>query len=509
MSRPPDKPPAVDREPIVPAPRDSIPADPAILEDPAVPVDPAVPADPVAETDGADVTDGAEVTGSAAGAVGGSLEGGPAGDGAAGSDGGAGGRVGSSVGGNRACAPLGGVSHTAAAAVNLAPPRPRRSPRPSPASEMPLVRGRERCQLLRRTSIFSGMSELQLSRLAAAAVEKSATRYQALRPTHSLYVLVYGAVESVNEADDPRHVLPPELLHTAPDPLTAAAAAAVAADAAFAGKASEAGATVGIDSLVGPLQPTAPSLRAAEPTLLLALAAADVAAALPARSLEALRAEARLRLLVDLPFFVQNSAPVRPLRDIASSSRLHRWPPGRLLFSAGEPAELLFLLLHGRVDLLDSNGTVVRTVPAPTSRGGAPPLVGLLPEPEPEGGETDPRREAPPQTWTAVCADHCLLLTGGLAAAEALRPLLPKLVPEGVKAGGGGSPVGRQQSVAAGAGRTARALSRERNAGGCGGLPDLGPRSHTRCVALALRAARAGYVAPRRTTRAMVGAPSG
>jgi len=77
---------------------------------------------------------------------------------------------------------------------------------------------------------------------------------------------------------------------------------------------------------------------------------------------------------------------------------------------SGEPAEhgSLLILLHGRVDLTDRHGRVGQTIDAAmTPPLGSPPLA-----------------DAPPQRFTAVAVDTCLLLVGGTAATDALLRIL-------------------------------------------------------------------------------------
>ena len=138
---------------------------------------------------------------------------------------------------------------------------------------MPLLRVRERVALLRRCALFSGLGLPQLQSLAHAATERELGRYTALRPDlGTLSVLVYGGMEpqqALSGHNGLTLAMPTELLSTCPDAASAAAAAAVAGDAAVAGAITEAGATLGLECLVGPLHAATPPFHATTPSLLL------------------------------------------------------------------------------------------------------------------------------------------------------------------------------------------------------------------------------------------------
>ncbi|KAL1508665.1 hypothetical protein AB1Y20_004761 [Prymnesium parvum] len=219
----------------------------------------------------------------------------------------------------------------------------------APDMAVPLVRGRERLQLLKRVAIFADFADAKLVQLASLAKERSFHRYQAVRPNHTLYVLVYGAVAPPAAEAAPR--LPP-LVDAAADAPSASAAKTVASDAAIAGSASEPGSTVGLECVVGPLHATAVRMQAISPTLLLSFCVADLAAFLPPRTLEALCSEARLRMLLRLPFFSQAAAPIPLLRALAMSTSLLRTLPGHHLFTARDSVTKVYVLVSGRVDVV-------------------------------------------------------------------------------------------------------------------------------------------------------------
>ena len=96
---------------------------------------------------------------------------------------------------------------------------------PEGAPPLPLLRGRERVALLRRSPLFSSLPELSLQQLASVAVEKEVPRYQTLRPSQSVLVNVYGELAVQQGTYIPLTAeMPPELLTTAPDALSASAA---------------------------------------------------------------------------------------------------------------------------------------------------------------------------------------------------------------------------------------------------------------------------------------------
>lgn len=113
------------------------------------------------------------------------------------------------------------------------------------------------------------------------------------------------------------------------------------------------------------------------------------------------------------------------------------------LFRAADPVERTLILLHGRVDLVDGDGNLFSTVDVSMS----PPLGELpLPPATPststqEDGGDEARRGEPAvvkQAFAAMAAEPCLLLAGGVPAAEALSRLMAladevEMPPEGGK----------------------------------------------------------------------------
>ena len=265
------------------------------------------------------------------------------------------------------------------------------------------------------------LPEVALQALSAVAVEKEAKKYQSLRPTRSLFVLVHGAV--ANREDTHLSLtgpMPPELLTTVPDVNHAAAAAAVAIDGAVADEVTDAGATLGLQFLVGGLVVAPPSFLMLQPTLLLQLPVEAVHDSLQAGCplvLQALGAEARLRMLLAHPTFLELSAPVPELRSLASLLQTVSAQDGAQIFEQGEPCEHLRLLMHGRVDLYDEANPrkprLFRTVDATL-----PPPLGEMPS-------AACAAEPTTQPYSAVAAEStCLILRGGPAAADALTSLL-------------------------------------------------------------------------------------
>ena len=315
-----------------------------------------------------------------------------------------------------------------------------------PALPLPLLRNRERIVAMRRCPLLAGLPEAALQQLAASAVEKECKKYHALRPTRSVCVLVHGGFANKEGA----HVsltgpMPTELLTTAPDPATASAASAVALECAVAGEAGEAGATLGLANLLGGLVTVPVSFLATQPSLLLQLPVDALLQALPPASLAALGTEARVRMLLAHPAFVELSPPVPAVRRLAALTRLVAAQSGARLFNAGEACEELRILLSGRVDLIEAGGgRILRTVNATVT----PPL-GEAPRPNGE--------PPPPQPYGAAAAESgCLLLCGGPEANEALQGVLaPQVidVADSGAAGRGGGPGG-------GGGAPAEAMAR-------------------------------------------------
>ena len=215
--------------------------------------------------------------------------------------------------------------------------------------------------------------------------------------------------------------MPPELLATAPDASTAQAIKAVAMDGAVAGSVSESGATLGLADLVGGLVAAPPSFLVLEKALLLQLPLEAVRNELeqpppmggPPVILEARRRESRLRMLLALKAVQEAQAPVEKVRALAGSMRLVSVPMGEALFSAGDKAHRTLILIHGRVDLYDqTHHRIFNTVDATMS----PPL-GEMPNVT-TGGKPFT------QHVSAIAAEACLLLSGGLDAARNLLRLL-------------------------------------------------------------------------------------
>ena len=278
----------------------------------------------------------------------------------------------------------------------------------------------ERVELLRISPLFKLLSEPVLQGLAGVATEKECGRFHTVRPTTSLLVLVSGGVlyqpTSKLALTGP---MPHELFSTAPDPETATAAHAIALDATVAGEAVERGATVGLHNLVAGLVAAPPSFLCSQPSHLLQLPLAEVQRALTPAVAAAVATEARLRMLLALRSLKTYSAPVPRLRALAALTITQEAPPEALIFSAGTPPDATLLLVHGRVDLVDEGGKLYATI----DETAAPPL-GELPA---AAAATATAVIAPPpraQSYSAVAAERCLLLRGGLAAAEALTTLL-------------------------------------------------------------------------------------
>ena len=281
----------------------------------------------------------------------------------------------------------------------------------SPPPPTPLLLHRERVAALRAAPLLSTLEEPALQQLAAAAVEKECKKYHSLRPTRSVCILVYGQLEPKEGA----HLLltgptPPELLTTAAavtDPTCASAAAAVTIDGAVAGTAGERGATLGLPNLLGGLVTSPPAFLALQPSLLLQLPLEPLLALMPSALMAHLGTEARLRMLLAHPAFAELSPPVPEMRHLASLTRLEAATDHARILSAGEPCDQLRILMHGRVDICDADGQVLRTC----DRTMTPPL-----------GETPPADGSPPrpQPYTALAAESgCLLVCGGADAADA------------------------------------------------------------------------------------------
>ena len=287
---------------------------------------------------------------------------------------------------------------------------------------LPLLRGRERVQLFKRCPLLAELPEAALQRLAALVVEKTLNRYNNIRPQQSLFVHVYGSLTVQQGGFIPlTREMPPELLATAPDASTAQAIKAVAMDGAVAGSVSESGATLGLADLVGGLVAAPPSFLVLEKALLLQLPLEAVRNELeqpppmggPPVILEARRRESRLRMLLALKAVQEAQAPVEKVRALAGSMRLVSVPMGEALFSAGDKAHRTLILIHGRVDLYDqTHHRIFNTVDATM----APPL-GEMPNVT-TGGKPFT------QHVSAIAAEACLLLSGGLDAARNLLRLL-------------------------------------------------------------------------------------
>ena len=130
--------------------------------------------------------------------------------------------------------------------------------------------------------------------------------------------------------------------------------------------------------------------------------------------LAALGVEARLRMLLSHPTIRALAPPAARVRSLAAVTQLVKAEDHAGIFQAGAPADALWILMHGRVDLLDAAGAVRTTVDATA----APPL-----------GQS-PRRHAK-QLYTAMAAEAgCLLLRAPPAASEALTAILapPRVV---------------------------------------------------------------------------------
>lgn len=334
-------------------------------------------------------------------------------------------------------APLGGLHDISDAHASGGAP-------PPPPLPLPLLRNRERIVAMRRSPLLAELPEAALQRLAASAVEKECKKYHALRPTRSVCVLVQGSFANKEGS----HIaltgpMPPELLATAPDPATATAAGAIALECAVAGEASEGGATLGLANLVGGLVTVPPSFLATQPSLLLQLPVEVMLEVLPRATLATLGTEARVRMLLAHPAFVELSPPVAAVRRLAALTTLEAAQSGAKLFDAGEPCEVLRILLSGRVDLLKATGGhILRTVHATMT----PPL-----------GEAPTPCDAPsPQPYGAVAAESgCLLLCGGAEAHEALQGVLAP--PQVVDSGGSGG-AGAAGGAAGGGGASREAM---------------------------------------------------
>ena len=294
----------------------------------------------------------------------------------------------------------------------LSPPPPAPTlGRSAPSAGLPLMRGREKLALLRHSPLFSLIGESALIELCAHAEEREIGRYKSVRPSLSIFVLAYGALELQQASASLCAEAPHELVITAPSVPVAVAATAVALDCGVAGEASVPGATLGLSNLVGGLTSTTASFFVTEgPALLLSLPLEAVRAALPAAACEDVASEARLRMLLKLKAFRDCSAPVPQLRALGAAMALRAVPPGTTLSRAGDasPDASLMLLLHGRVDLRDRHEKVVQTVD-----GSMPPPLAQ-----------PPHAAAPRQRFTAVTADDCLVLFGGSQAADALASIL-------------------------------------------------------------------------------------
>ena len=308
---------------------------------------------------------------------------------------------------------------------------------------LPMMRGREKMTLLRQSPLFCMLKDEALVTLSAAAVEKEVGRYQTLRPVRSIFVLAYG---SLVLQDRNTMVLtapmPPDLLLTVPNMEVATAAGAIGLEGAVAGTASEPGATLGLSHLTGGLIAGSFSFFVTEPALLLQLPLELVMAHLPQRTLDAVGSEARLRMLLALNAFKEAQAPVPQVRALVGAlTRLEMVPPGTKIFRADDPAEKLFILIHGRVDLHTASGELFETVqPSMT-----PPL-GLSP-----GGAAGV--DAAVQPFTAVAADNCIVLVGGAAGHAQLTALLAPRENVDVPAGASGEAAEAAESPPADAGK--------------------------------------------------------
>ena len=299
-------------------------------------------------------------------------------------------------------------------------------PLPQGAPPLPLLRNRERVALLKRSPLFTSLPETSLQRLAAAASEKEVPRYQTLRPLQSLFVNVEGELVAHQGAHMPLTLeMSPDLLTTAPDLISASAATAVALDGAVAGKVSDPGATLGLPALVGGLVAAPPTFNVMAPSLLLQLPLAAVQAEVRASAdLErALGVESRLRMLLATKAVREASAPPQAVRQLAAVMKLISVPAEQTIFEHGATSDRTLILIHGRVDLVDGNGNMFNTVDARMT----PPL-GELPIATPKGAATSAADadDPPTQPYEAVAAEPCLLLAGGVSAAEALSKLLAR-----------------------------------------------------------------------------------
>ena len=276
---------------------------------------------------------------------------------------------------------------------------------------VPLLRGREKLALLRHSPLFSMLSDDALVRVGAAAVERELKTYQSIRPTLSIFVLVYGSLTLQHEsAIVLTSQMPPELLATAPSIPVLTAATAIASDAGVAGSVNEPGATLGVANLTGGLTATPPTFQVAQPSVLLQIPLDAVGPDIPGHVMDVLASEANLRMLLPLRAFQESSAPVPKLRTLGSAMKLQLVQSGTTLLQAGDQAEHLFILVHGRVDLFDSAGALFDTVDASMSPPlGKAPAVSLSPV---------------VQTFTAVTTGNCYVLVGGPGAADALGRLL-------------------------------------------------------------------------------------
>ena len=300
----------------------------------------------------------------------------------------------------------------------------------SDAPPLPLLRGRERVEVLRKSALLALLPEAALQRLAASALEKECRKYQSLRPAQSIFVLVFGQLGVQQGGYIPLTTdMPPELIVTAPDLITAAAATAVAIDGAVAGIVSEPGATVGLSHLVGGLVAVPPAFSVMEPTLLLQLPLAGVRAELSQTAKDALGVESRLRILLAMKAAKEAQAPVAAVRELARAMKLQSVPSETRLFSAGEKPEHTLILVHGRVDLYKKKGNKLFS----TVDANMPPPLGEMPPPPPPptrhiapapaAAKTDAAKPLK-QAFSAVAAEPCLVLSGGGVAAELLSRLL-------------------------------------------------------------------------------------
>lgn len=82
--------------------------------------------------------------------------------------------------------------------------------------------------------------------------------------------------------------------------------------------------------------------------------------------------ERDIHLLENVPFF--DGIPAEPLKLIAFSADSREIEDGRFLFSAGDPAEGGFVVVEGRIDLVDEG----RTPPKVLDRLGPGALIGEL-----------------------------------------------------------------------------------------------------------------------------------